>query len=110
LSRAAKVSVFLSGDARRPRLLAGITVCSGGFVDVLVHAAATFEQGALSEIDLDTVWKPPSPQLLAYVTSKAALIGLTPDDVAATVAFLCTDGAEAITGQTVSVDGGLVFR
>lgn len=28
----------------------------------------------------------------------------------ATVGFLCTDTAEAITGQTLSVDGGLVFR
>lgn len=25
----------------------------------------------------DTVWSPPSPQLLAYVTSKSALIGMT---------------------------------
>jgi len=108
----------------------------------------------------DTVWDPPAPDLLAYVASKAALIGiaralarslgrdgitvncvapgltptaaavadtppqafaqvqarqaidrgLTPEDVAATVAFLVTDGAGAVTGQTLCVDGGLVLR
>ncbi len=167
-------------------------------VDVLVHAAAAFDQAALDDVHLetwhrvqavnvesvlllaqafvpgmrelrwgrivmvvsDTVWQPPAPQLLAYVTSKAALIGmtrtlaldlgrdgitvsavapgltrapaasagipdaefeavrtrqalprsLTPDDVSGTVAFLCTDAAEAITGQTLNVDGGLVFK
>jgi NAD(P)-dependent dehydrogenase (short-subunit alcohol dehydrogenase family) len=84
-------------------------------VDVLVHAAAAFDQAALYDVDLgtwhlvqavnvesvlllaqafvpgmrerrwgrivmvvsDTVWRPPDPQLLAYVTSKAALIGMT---------------------------------
>jgi NAD(P)-dependent dehydrogenase (short-subunit alcohol dehydrogenase family) len=108
----------------------------------------------------DTVWDPPAPDLLAYVASKAALIGiartlaralgpdgitvncvapgltptpaavagtppeafaqvqarqaidrpLAPDDIAATVAFLATDAAGAITGQTLCVDGGLVLR
>jgi len=108
----------------------------------------------------DTVWDPPAPDLLAYVASKAALIGvartlaralgsdgitvncvapgltptpaavadtppeaftqvqarqaidrsLSPDDVAAAVAFLATDAAGAITGQTLNVDGGLVLR
>lgn len=108
----------------------------------------------------DTVWDPPAPDLLAYVASKAALIGigrtlsralgrdgitvncvapgltptpaavadtppeafaqvrarqaidrsLTPDDTAAAVAFLVSDAAGAITGQTLCADGGLVLR
>ena len=108
----------------------------------------------------DTVWAPPAPDLLAYVTSKAALVGLAralahalgpdgiavtavapgltptpaasrampaeafdavrerqalprtlqPGDVAATVAFLASDAAAALTGQTLCVDGGLVLR
>jgi len=83
--------------------------------DVLVHAAAAFDQATLAEVDLatwrrvqavnveaalllaqafapgmaergwgrivnvvsDTIWSTPSPALLAYVTSKAALVGLT---------------------------------
>jgi NAD(P)-dependent dehydrogenase (short-subunit alcohol dehydrogenase family) len=35
---------------------------------------------------------------------------LVPSDVAATVAFLASDGAAALTGQTLCVDGGLVLR
>jgi len=35
---------------------------------------------------------------------------LVPNDVAGTVAFLCTDAAAAITGQTLNVDGGLIFH
>ena len=108
----------------------------------------------------DTVWDPPSPALLAYVASKAALIGaarvlartlgpsgitvncvapgltrtpaaqaampqeafesvrsrqaiprtLAPQDVADPVAFLASDAASAITGQTLCADGGLVLR
>jgi len=35
---------------------------------------------------------------------------LVPGDVATTVAFLASDHAAALTGQTLCVDGGLVFR
>jgi NAD(P)-dependent dehydrogenase (short-subunit alcohol dehydrogenase family) len=116
--------------------------------------------GRIVFIVSDTVFAPPSPDLLAYVTSKAALIGLArtlavglgsagisvtcvapgltetpaatagvpaaafadvlsrqalprrlvPDDVAATVAFLVSDAAAALTGQTICVDGGLALR
>jgi NAD(P)-dependent dehydrogenase (short-subunit alcohol dehydrogenase family) len=108
----------------------------------------------------DTVWEPPAPDLLAYIASKAALIGvgrtlaralgrdgitvncvapgltptpaavadtppeafadvqarqaidrpLRPDDVASAVAFLVTDSAGAVSGQTLCVDGGLILR
>jgi NAD(P)-dependent dehydrogenase (short-subunit alcohol dehydrogenase family) len=169
-----------------------------GRADVLVRAAAAFDQATLGAVELaawrrvqavnveaalllaqafapgmaergwgrivhvvsDTVFRPPSPALHAYVTSKAALVGLTralavapgpdgitvnavapgltrtpaaevgmgaaafeavrvaqalprslvPTDVAATVAFLCTDAAQALTGQRLVVDGGLVLH
>jgi 3-oxoacyl-[acyl-carrier protein] reductase len=108
----------------------------------------------------DTVWSPPAGDMLAYITSKGALIalartlavglgrdgiavtcvapGLTdtpaaragqpaalfetvvsrqalprplvPGDTAATVAFLASDAAAALTGQTLCVDGGLIPR
>jgi NAD(P)-dependent dehydrogenase (short-subunit alcohol dehydrogenase family) len=35
---------------------------------------------------------------------------LTPGDTVAPGAFLCTEEAAAITGQTLSVDGGFVFH
>ena len=33
-----------------------------------------------------------------------------PDDIAATVAFLCSDEAGFITGETIVVDGGMTRR
>jgi 3-oxoacyl-[acyl-carrier protein] reductase len=106
----------------------------------------------------NTFWSPPDGQMLPYVASKGALIGmartlavglggdriavtavapgltrtpagatrdaaefadteahmalrrpLTPDDTAAVVAMLARDEAEALTGQTLTADGGLVM-
>jgi NAD(P)-dependent dehydrogenase (short-subunit alcohol dehydrogenase family) len=116
--------------------------------------------GRIVMIVSDTVFHPPAPDLLPYVASKAALIGvarslarslgpshitvncvapgltrtpaaeagmpeaafehvraqqalprtLVPEDVSGVVAFLASDAAAAITGQTLCADGGLVLR
>ena len=46
----------------------------------------------------------------AVVRRQALPRSLVPDDVAAVVAFLATPGAQAVTGQTICPDGGLVLR
>jgi NAD(P)-dependent dehydrogenase (short-subunit alcohol dehydrogenase family) len=116
--------------------------------------------GRIVFIASNTVWRPPAPDFLPYVVSKAALIGvarslarelgehgitvncvapgltrtpfteadlpeeafaeararqsvprsLVPDDTAAVVAFLASDGAATVTGQTLVADGGSVLH
>jgi 3-oxoacyl-[acyl-carrier protein] reductase len=44
------------------------------------------------------------------VAAQALPRRLVPEDVAATVAFLASDGAAALTGQVLCTDGGLVLR
>jgi 3-oxoacyl-[acyl-carrier protein] reductase/(S)-1-phenylethanol dehydrogenase len=116
--------------------------------------------GRIVNIASDTFDRPPGPGLLAYITSKGAVIGLTralavelgpsgitvnaispgltrtgaaaadqpqelfdavragqairrtlqAADYAGVLAFLVSDQAEVITGQTISADAGLVFR
>jgi 3-oxoacyl-[acyl-carrier protein] reductase len=44
------------------------------------------------------------------VAHQALARPLTPDDTAAVVAMLARDEAAALTGQTLTVDGGLVMR
>ena len=46
-------------------------------VQALAPALAASGSGRVVLIGSDTVWQPPSPAMLPYVTSKAALIGLT---------------------------------
>jgi NAD(P)-dependent dehydrogenase (short-subunit alcohol dehydrogenase family) len=115
--------------------------------------------GRIVNVVSDTVHRPPGPEMLAYVTSKAAMIGFTralavevgargvtvnalapglsateaavhdlgegafaavrrqqaldrtlvPADLEAALAFIVSDGAAALTGQTLCLDGGLVM-
>ncbi len=51
--------------------------------------------GRIVHIVSDTIWQPPSPELLAYVTSKAALVGLTR-------ALAVALGADGITVNAVA--------
>ena len=46
----------------------------------------------------------------AVVRRQALPRSLVPDDVAVVVAFLATRAAQAVTGQTICPDGGLVLR
>lgn len=102
------------GNEREVRAAATAILTEHGRCDVLVHAAATFEQATLAQLDAetwrrvqavnvesalwlaqelspsmaargfgrivfivsDTVWDPPAPELLPYIASKAALIGV----------------------------------
>jgi NAD(P)-dependent dehydrogenase (short-subunit alcohol dehydrogenase family) len=49
-------------------------------------------------------------QFDATVERQALRRRLTPEDTAAAVAFLASDGAAALTGQVLCTDGGLVLR
>ena len=57
------------------------------------------------------LWEQLEPDLDRYKTIVAGITPLltdqSPEDIANTVAFLCSDRAGAITGQTVAVDGGM---
>jgi 3-oxoacyl-[acyl-carrier protein] reductase len=62
----------------------------------LTHTPATAEIPAAEFVDAEAHQALPRP--------------LTPDDTAAVVAMLVGDDAAALTGQTLTVDGGLVLR
>jgi enoyl-[acyl-carrier protein] reductase III len=60
-------------------------------------------------VDTDAVTAfPVDLQAVFAATTKRTPTGrlVTPEDVARLVAFLCSDAAEMIVGQTLSLDGG----
>jgi NAD(P)-dependent dehydrogenase (short-subunit alcohol dehydrogenase family) len=52
----------------------------------------------------------PEQEFTTAVAQQALARALVPEDVAATVAFLVRPEAAALTGQTLTTDGGLVLR
>jgi NAD(P)-dependent dehydrogenase (short-subunit alcohol dehydrogenase family) len=134
-------------------LEAPFLLCAG-----LVPAMAQRGGGRVVNIVSNTVWAPPGLGMLAYVTTKAGLLGftralavecgpggvtvnavapgltptpgsradmapevfdavrdhqavrrsLTPEDIAGAVSYLASEGAGAVTGQALRVDGGRV--
>lgn len=62
-------------------------------------------------IDTDIMGGPLTPERRAAMAADLLLDDVgTPQDVAATIAFLMSDEAGYITGQTVNVDGGLYMH
>ena len=53
---------------------------------------------------------PNKEEMLRFGSDNPAGRLVTPDDIAATVTFLCSPEAEMIRGQTVIVDGGYSLK
>jgi 3-oxoacyl-[acyl-carrier protein] reductase/(S)-1-phenylethanol dehydrogenase len=52
----------------------------------------------------------PAEAFAAVRQRQAIARDLAPEDVAAAVAYVVSDAAGALTGQTLNVDGGLILR
>jgi NAD(P)-dependent dehydrogenase (short-subunit alcohol dehydrogenase family) len=61
-------------------------------------------------IEVEATGGVPEARWNDYRTRRALKHDQTPDDVAGTVAFLCSADAAYITGQTIVVDGGMVMQ
>jgi len=106
LDRHGDISVDLS-DPDAVRAAAERVLGRYGRCDVLVHAAAMVAFGPLDELQLST-WR--QVQAVNVAAHQALPRPLTPEDTASVVAMLARDDAAALTGQVLTVDGGLVLR
>jgi len=61
-------------------------------------------------IEVEATGGVPEARWNDYRTRRALKYDQTPNDIAGTVAFLCSPDAAYITGQTIVVDGGMVMQ
>jgi len=61
-------------------------------------------------IEVEATGGVPEARWNDYRTRRALKYDQTPNDIAGTVAFLCSPDATYITGQTIVVDGGMVMQ
>jgi meso-butanediol dehydrogenase / (S,S)-butanediol dehydrogenase / diacetyl reductase len=62
------------------------------------------------ETDMLSQFGPPSPELLAAITQRIALRRIIkPEEVASLAVYLASDESDGMTGQSILLDGGMVF-
>ena len=81
------------------------------YVEMFEWASAEASSTAHEHPEVMAIWEPMEPDPDRYKAIVAAVTPMltdqSPEDIADTVAFLCSGRAASITGQTVAVDGGM---